>query len=349
MGFQIGTRRVGPDEPVFIIAEAGVNHNGRLDLAHRLIDAAADAGADAVKFQTFRAESIASPAAPKARYQVTDQEAQQSQVEMLKALELHEEDFRELAAHAEDRGILFLSTPFDDESVDFLATVPVPAYKIGSGDLTNMPLLRRVGARRCPVILSTGMATLGEIEEALEWLREAGDPPVALLHCTSAYPAPYHALNLRAIDTLHQAFRLPVGYSDHSLGIEVPVAAAALGASILEKHLTLDRRLPGPDHAASLEPDEFQHMIGAVRHVELALGSSVKGPHPVENDVRLTARKSIVLRVSRAAGERIERADLAIQRPGNGISPRYLAEVEGKRAARDLPGGTVLKWDDLKP
>src|SRR5690606_33903649 len=301
MDFRIGTRRIGPGQPVFIIAEAGVNHNGRLDLAHRLVDAAADAGADAVKFQTFRAERIASASAPRAKYQVASDSGDQSQVEMLKALELEPGDFRELAEHARERGLVFLSTPFDSESVDLLATLPVPAYKIGSGDLTNMPLLQRVAALGLPVILSTGMATLGEVEEALTWLRQAGDPPVALLHCTSAYPAPYDALNLRAMETLRQAFGCPVGYSDHSLGIEVPVAAVAIGACILEKHLTLDRSLPGPDHAASLEPAEFSLMVQAIRHIEVALGSPVKAPQPVEEDVRLAARKSIILKVPRAA------------------------------------------------
>ncbi|BAS28217.1 N-acetylneuraminate synthase [Limnochorda pilosa] len=349
MGFQISARRIGPGEPVFIIAEAGVNHNGSLDLAHRLVDAAADAGADAVKFQTFRTERMVSSAAPKARYQVTQANREQSQAEMLKSLELNDGAFRELARHAQERGILFLSTPFDEESTDFLATIPVPAYKIGSGDLTNMPLLKHVASRGLPVILSTGMATLGEVEDALEWFRVAGNPPVALLHCTSAYPAPYDALNLRAMETLRQAFGLPTGYSDHSLGIEVPVAVTALGACILEKHLTLDRTLPGPDHAASLQPEDFQEMVNAVRRIESALGSSVKYPHPVEEDVRLAARKSVVLKVSLAAGERIETTHLAVQRPGNGIAPRHIGRVVGMRVARDLPAGTVLAWEDLRP
>ncbi|WP_338825218.1 N,N'-diacetyllegionaminic acid synthase [Moorella humiferrea] len=331
---------------IFIIAEAGINHNGDLQLARKLVDAAVEAGADAVKFQTFKAEEVVTPGAERAQYQKDNMpEKDESQLEMIKRLELSYAQFRELYAYCRQKGIIFLSSPFDQESIDFLAELGVPYFKISSGEITNYPFLRRIAGKKRPVILSTGMATLGEVEGALQVLREAGAKDITLLHCTTNYPALPEEVNLRAMLTMKQAFALPVGYSDHTMGIAVPIAAAALGAEVIEKHLTLDRNLPGPDHRASLEPGEFKEMVAAIRQVEKSLGDGIKRPAPGELAVMPAARRSLVAARDIAAGEIITESCLTAKRPGTGISPVFWDVVVGRQARRDIAAGSILSWD----
>lgn len=316
----------------FIIAEAGVNHNGSADLAKRLIDEAAKAGVDAVKFQTFRADKLVSASAPKAEYQIKMTGNEESQLEMIKRLELPYEAHAELISYSREKGILFLSTPFDDESIDFLHSLGMPLLKIPSGELTNLPYLRHINRIGGKVILSTGMATLDEVGAALNVLT---DCQVSLLHCTTEYPCPFEDVNLQAILTMKQAFNLPVGYSDHTRGIEMPLAAVALGAEILEKHFTLSRDMEGPDHKASLEPDELKTMVEGIRHVEQAMGMGVKAPAPSEIKNIHIARKSIVAARFIRRGELLSEANLTVKRPGNGISPMLWDSVIGTAARRD--------------
>ncbi|QGP92818.1 N,N'-diacetyllegionaminic acid synthase [Neomoorella glycerini] len=331
---------------VFIIAEAGVNHNGDLQLAKKLVDAAVQSGADAVKFQTFKAEDVVTPGAERAQYQKDNMpEKDESQLEMIKRLELSYAQFRELYAYCRHKGIIFLSSPFDQESIDFLAALGVPYFKIPSGEITNYPFLRRIAGKKRPVILSTGMATLGEVEGALRVLREAGATDITLLHCTTNYPALPEEVNLRAMLTMRQAFALPVGYSDHTIGIAIPIAAVALGAEVIEKHLTLDRTFPGPDHRASLEPGEFKEMVAAIRQVEKSLGDGIKRPAPGELAVMPAARRSLVAARDIAAGEIITESCLTAKRPGTGIPPNFWDVVVGRQARRDIAAGSILSWD----
>jgi N,N'-diacetyllegionaminate synthase len=336
---------VGDSYPVFIIAEAGVNHNGDPEMAIRLIDAAAKAGASAVKLQTFSADRLVTRHAAKAAYQKQTTGAQESQYAMLKRLELSRHDHERLLAHAQARGITFLSTPFDHASADLLSALGLPAIKIGSGDLTNLPLLEHVARKRKPIILSTGMAFLSEVEEAVRCIQSYSDAPLVLLHCVSNYPAREADANLRAMLTLRQAFGLPVGYSDHTQGLAVAVAATALGACVIEKHFTLDRSLPGPDHRASLEPDELQALVQAIRNVEVALGDGIKRPAASEQDTTRAARKSIVSHVDIPAGATITAEMLAIKRPGTGILPRDLERVIGRSARVAIPADTIIEWE----
>jgi N-acetylneuraminate synthase len=345
----------------YVIAEAGVNHNGDLELALRLVDAAAAAGADAVKFQSFRADRMASRAAPKAAYQRRATGAAEGQYEMLRRLELDAAAHEALADHCRGRAVDFLSTPFDEDSLRLLVDlVGVECVKLGSGEVTNGPLLLAAASTGRPIILSTGMSTLGEVEAALGVLafgytrpeaaperpafraaladpagRQALEDRVTLLHCTTQYPAPFESVNLRAMDTLKAAFGLSVGLSDHSAGIAVPIAAVARGAVMIEKHLTLDRRLPGPDHAASLEPDEMRAMVDGIRAVEAALGEPAKQPAPGEIENLTVARKSLVAARPIAAGKLLEPADIAVKRPGDGMSPLAYWELLGTVARRD--------------
>ena len=344
---------------VFVIAEAGVNHNGELDLALRLVDAAAAAGADAVKFQSFHAEDLAIPGAATAAYQRASTGAV-DQLTMLRALELDAAAFERIAAHCRERDIEFMSTPFSEAAVDELCALGVRRLKLASGEITNRPLLEKAAAARLPLLLSTGMATLDEVRDALTWIHAVwGDAPplpasgvpapLAVLHCTSAYPAPDAALNLRALHTLAQATGCPVGYSDHSLGLTAALAATALGARVLEKHITVDRRLPGPDHAASSEPDDFAALVTEVRRVEAMLGDGVKAPTPAELDVRAVARRSVVLARDLPAGATLQRDDLQLRRPASGIPAAALGEVVGRRLRQAKPAGSVLQWDMLEP
>ncbi len=285
-------RPIGEGVPCFVIAEAGVNHNGEPKLAHALIDAAAAAGADAVKFQTFKADRLALASAPKAAYQKRNQPGEESQLAMLRRLELEDGVVGELVAHCREKGILFLSSPFDEESADFLDALGMAAFKVPSGELTNAPFLRHLAGKGKPLIVSTGMADMAEVEAAVAAIRASGAPPLALLHCVSAYPADPADCNLRAMGALERAFRVPVGWSDHTTGIDVAIAAVALGAAIIEKHFTTDRALPGPDHAASLEPGELAALMTAVRRVESALGAGVKRPSASEATLRASPAKA---------------------------------------------------------
>jgi len=346
--FAIAGRSIGPRSPPYLIAEAGVNHNGSPELAIRLVDAAADAGADAVKFQTFRAGSLATADAPQANYQ-RERSAAVSQQAMLRELELPVGGLRAAFARAAERGIIAFSTPFDLDSAELLVSLGVPALKIGSGDLTNLFLLRGVAAAGLPVILSTGMATLDEVDLAMAAVRAAGDPPLALLHCLSAYPAPPRETNLRAIPTMRDRYGVEVGFSDHTLGLAAPVAAVALGATIVEKHLTLDRGLAGPDHAASTEPGELAALARALREAHEALGDGVKRPQRAESDSRRVARRSLVLRHALASGTILTLGDLDAKRPADGISPLRLDEVLGRRLVRDVQVDAILRPDDLDP
>ncbi|MBI4635716.1 MAG: N-acetylneuraminate synthase [Candidatus Rokubacteria bacterium] len=343
----LGGRRVGHGEPVFVIAEAGVNHNGDVELATRLVDVAVEAGADAVKFQTFKADRLASPAAPKAGYQLQSTSPGETQLDMLRRLELSVEAHRRLKAHAEGRGLLFLSTPFDPESADLLDGLGVPAFKIGSGEVTNLPFLEYVAGKGKPVILSTGMSSLAEVGDAVGAIRGAGNHRLVLLHCVSSYPADPGEANLRAMRALADAFRVPVGYSDHTPGVEVALAAVALGAVVVEKHFTLDRSLPGPDHRASAEPRELQALIRGIRTVERALGDGVKAPAPSEMDNRVIVRRSLAAAVDLPPGTVLTRDMVRAVRPGTGIAPAFLGAVIGHHVRRALKSGELLTWGDL--
>ena len=355
-------------EPTFVIAEAGVNHNGSLEQALRLVDVAAEAGADAVKFQTFKADQLATLAAAKAEYQVSNTGDAGSQLAMLRRLELSLADHEVLLAHCRTRGIRFMSTAFDAGSLAFLATLDMPALKIPSGDITCGPLLLQAARLHRPLIVSTGMSTLADIEQALgviafgltlpreptgradfdaAWCSTSGRAAlrehVTLLHCVTQYPAPPAAVNLRAMDTMAAAFGLPVGYSDHTLGIEVAIAAVARGATVIEKHFTLDRTLPGPDHAASLEPAELVQLVRAIRNVEQALGSALKAPAPEEAGNRPIARRSLVAARPIRRGESISVDALAFKRPGHGVSPMMFWDLLGRPAQRDYAPDELIE------
>lgn len=340
--------RVGPGEPCFVIAEAGVNHNGSLDLARQLVDAAHKAGADAVKFQTFKAERLVTATAPKATYQKANTDAGESQLAMLQRLELSEADHRALLTHCRQRGIQFISTPFDEASADLLAALDVPLFKLPSGELTNLPYLAHLARMGRPLILSTGMSYLSEVETAVRCIETNGNPPLALLHCVSNYPAAPSDVNLRAMDTLASAFGVPIGYSDHTPGNEVTLAAVALGACIIEKHLTLDRNLPGPDHKASLEPDEFAAAVRGIRIVESAMGNGRKVPAASEANTAAVARKSIVAARDLAAGETVDARAVAMMRPGTGLPAAMLPHLIGRRTRAAVAAGALLDLDLLE-
>lgn len=328
-----------------VIAEAGVNHNGDLGLAKALVEAAAAAGADLVKFQTFVASRIIAPQAPKAEYQKSTTGTGESQQEMVRRLELSRGDHEVLIEHCRRFGIGFFSTAFDEQSFDLLVELGLDRVKIPSGEITNLPLLRHMTRLGKPVLLSTGMARLGEIEDAVEAIEQAGTPRrlITVLHCTTEYPAPMAEVNLRAMAALRAALGVEVGYSDHTPGIEIPVAAVALGATVIEKHFTLDRGLPGPDHQASLEPDELKAMVAAIRNVEQALGDGIKRPTPSELKNRAIARKSLVASRRIAAGEPFSASNLTAKRPGTGISPMRWDEVLGRRAPRDFSVDEIIE------
>ena len=328
-----------------IIAEAGVNHNGDLELAKQIVKAAANAGADLVKFQTFTAERLAIDSAPKADYQNQTTDQKQSQFAMLRQLELSAEMHEQLIVYCSKQGIGFFSTGFDLQSVDYLASLGADRFKIPSGEITNLPYLRHVGAFGKPLILSTGMATLGEIEAALDVIEAAGTnrSKVTVMHCNTEYPTPMQDVNLRAMCSIRDAFGVAVGYSDHTLGIEVPIAAVALGATVIEKHLTLDRNLAGPDHKASLEPDEFAAMVRVIRNIEQAMGDGTKRPSPSESKNKSIARKSLVAARSIKAGERFTPENLTAKRPGTGVSPMRWDEVMGRTATRDYGSDEMIE------
>jgi sialic acid synthase SpsE len=341
--FQIGGRTVGGGEPCYVIAEAGANHNRDLGLARELIDAAADAGADAVKFQTYSGASIYSSKTPQFEYLKDDRSPQ----ELLEAISLPREWQPQLAEHARERGIHFFSSPFDHDAVDQLAAVGVPAMKIASFEIVDLPLIRKAAATGIPLILSTGMAVYGEIEDALGAVAAEGNDTVALLRCASVYPSAPEIMNLRAMDTVRRAFGVPVGLSDHTTGLSVPAGGAALGMELLEKHFTLSREMEGPDHAFALEPDELKAMVTAVREVEAALGNGrLEGPSEAEaKEMYSLARRSIVAASDIPAGTEITREMLTTKRPGYGIAPKHLEVVVGRPARVDIEADDVLTWE----
>jgi N-acetylneuraminate synthase/N,N'-diacetyllegionaminate synthase len=343
---RIGERLIGEGESTFIIAEVGVNHNGSVKMAKKLIDAAKEVGADAVKFQAFKAERIVTKYAEKAAYQKETTDPHKSQYNMLKKLELSDAEMKELHNYTAKRNITFLSSAFDIESVDLLDRLDVPAFKVASGEITDLPLLRYMAKKKRPIILSTGLSTLEEIREALNIFTAEGIVDIVLLHCITSYPAKAEEANLRMIDALKK-FGFPVGFSDHTLGIAVPLAAVAMGAVLIEKHFTLGRKLPGPDHRASLEPNEFEQMVEGIRNVELALGTGTKKLTAEEENIKNAARRSIVAKVKIQKGEVIRENMLDFKRPGTGLEPKNLHKIVGKRANKDIEVDEMITFAKL--
>lgn len=330
-------------ERIFIIAEAGVNHNGDMQTAKKLIDAAAAAGADAVKFQTFRTENLVCRNAKKAAYQMETTSAEESQFDMLKKLELTTDMHTELIRYCHEKNIMFLSTPFDVDSLHYLVECGLGIIKIPSGEITNYPLLREAAKSGKRIILSSGMTTSDEVREAVAVLKENGSADITVLHCNTEYPTPFSDVNLRAMQTIREEIGVPVGYSDHTQGIEVAIAAAALGAEVIEKHFTLDKNMQGPDHKASLEPDELAEMVRSVRHIEQALGDGKKKPSESEKKNMPVARKSIVAGQSIRAGEKFTEENLTAKRPGTGLSPMLWNQVIGQKAKRDFAADEMIE------
>lgn len=347
VAIDIADRKVGSGQPCFIVAEAGVNHNGSLETAHRLVDVAVEAGADAVKFQTFKAERVVTLDAPKADYQLQTTGSDESQFAMLRRLELSPEAHRKLMDQCRQQGILFMSTPFDEESADFLADLGVTVFKIPSGEITNLPFLAHVARKGRPMIISTGMSNLGEVETAVRTIEEAGNQDLVLLHCVSNYPADPADVNLRAMHTMATAFNVPVGYSDHTPGIEVAIAAVALGACVIEKHFTLDCMLPGPDHRASLEPNGLAALVRGIRIVEAALGHGRKEPAASEANTAAITRKSLVAARDIPAGTTLTAELIAIKRPGAGLPPAMRPYLIGRTVRMTIPAGALLTLEML--
>lgn len=328
---------------VYIIAEAGVNHNGSFELACKLVDAAKKAGADCIKFQTFISENLVSKNARKADYQKAATGGDDSQLKMLKKLELSFEEFRKLQCYSREVGIDFISTPFDFDSIDFLCTLDLPFWKIPSGEITNLPYLMALAKTGKRAVMSTGMCSLEDIEAAVKVLKENGTPEIILLHCNTEYPTPYQDVNLRAMQTLKDRFGVETGYSDHTQGIAIPIAAVALGATVIEKHFTLDKNMEGPDHKASLEPNELAEMVSQIRNIETALGTGDKTPSESERKNMSIARKSIVAQMPIKAGQCFTEENITVKRPGSGISPMRWFEVLGKTACRDFAEDELIE------
>lgn len=338
----IGKRKVGVGFPCFVIAEAGVNHNGDIRLAKKMVDVAASAGADAIKFQTFRSENLATVSAPKANYQMQTTGRNESQLTMLKKLELPLWAFQELRDYCYQKKILFMSTPFDEECADFLDEMGMEVFKIPSGELTNAFFVAHVARKMKPMIVSTGMATLDEVEAAVQTILSEGNSQFVLLHCVSNYPTDPKDANLRAMETIRKTLKAPVGFSDHTRGMEVTLAAVALGACVIEKHFTLDRRMSGPDHLSSLEPEELKKMVQQTRTVEMALGDGLKQPCEAELDTARVARKSLVASRNIVRGSRLALEWVAIKRPGTGLAPATLPRLVGLKVKTDISEGTLL-------
>lgn len=320
---------------VYIIAEAGVNHNGRLDLALKLCDAAKEAGVDAVKFQTWKTEKIVTKSAAKAAYQEENTGCDQSQFEMLKELELSYSDFEKINDYCKKIGVQFLSTPDEEESLDFLCSMNLPFVKIGSGEVTNIPYLRVIGSKHQKVVISTGMSTLADVEKAYNTLMKSGAKEVAMLHCTTNYPCPYEEVNLQAMQTMKAAFKCQVGYSDHTMGIEVPIAAVAMGAEIIEKHFTLDRTMDGPDHQASLEPQELKQMVKSIRNIEQSMGDGIKRPNASEQKNAEVVLKRIIAKEPIKKGDILSENNLTLLRSSDGIPAKFWDLVVNRLARRD--------------
>lgn len=334
MKIKIGDKLIGKGCPYFVIAEAGVNHNGRLDLALKLIDAASDAGADAIKFQTFKAEGV-----------VIARGKAKPHFEMLKKLELKEKFYKPIIRQCKQKNIIFLSTPHSPDAIDFLESL-VPAYKIGSGDLTNLPFLEKVAKKKKPIILSTGMATMKEVKEAMGCIKKTGNNKIIALHCTTNYPCSFNEVNLRAMQTMMKKLDVLVGYSDHTLGIDISAMAVTLGACVIEKHFTLDRNMTGPDHKASIEPDELGKMIKQIRNVEEILGSAIKKPNKSEIPMIKATRKSIVSLRNIKKGEKFTKDNIGIKRPGAGLAPKYYFKIVGKKAKKNIKADKLIKKSD---
>jgi N-acetylneuraminate synthase/N,N'-diacetyllegionaminate synthase len=346
-GIQVGNRRIGEKEPCFIIAEAGSNHDRDIGQAKKMIDVAVEAGADAVKFQTFTANKIAANTSHPIMQLGDEYEGVKSLYDLYKGLELPREWQRELKEYADQKGILFLSTPFDYDAVEELESLDMAVYKIASFEMVDLPFLRYIAKKQKPMILSTGMANLGEIEEALQAIYEEGNDQVALLHCGIGYPMPMEDVHLAAMDTMKQAFCVPVGYSDHTLGITVPIAAVARGAKVIEKHFTLDRNLSGPDHKFAIEPDELKTMVQGIRDVEKAIGSPIKRLAEVEKLHHQRGRRSIFAKTDIPKGTIITEDMLAILRPGVGLMPKYLDIVIGRGAQMDIRKNDPITWNSI--
>jgi N,N'-diacetyllegionaminate synthase len=347
MEIKIGNKMIGEGYPCFIIAEAGVNHNGSFELAKKLVDVAREAGVDAVKFQIFKSEKITTLNAEQAKYQKENTGKEESQLKMLKKLELSYDDFRKLKEYCDEKKIIFLSTPHScKEDVDLVAELCF-AIKVGSGDLTNLPILKYIAKKNLPIILSSGMAVMDEIKEAIETIKTEGNNKIILLHCTTNYPCPLEEVNLKVVDTLKEKFKLPTGYSDHTQGIMVSAMAVVRGACVIEKHFTLDKKMEGPDHKASLDPVELKEMVKLIREAEIILGDGIKEPRESETEVAKVARKSVVAGRIIQRGEKITEDMLAIKRPGTGILPKEINRVIGKEAKRDILADTLIKWEDL--
>lgn len=347
--FKIDKHTVGYNQSVFFIAEAGVNHNGRLDLALKLVDEAAKAGADAVKFQTFKAEQVSTSSATMAEYQVKNIGTVKSQTEMLRHLELKEEFYPAIIQRCKKKGIMFLSTPHGGfESVDFLENLNVPAFKFGSGDLTNLPLLKYAAKFKKPMILGTGIATMREIKEAISIIKSIGNDKIIVLHCTSNYPCPPEEVNLSAMIAMMKKMGVLVGYSDHTLGVQVPIMATTLGACVLEKHFTLDKNMSGPDHKASVDPEELRAIVDAIRKVEIIMGSPEKRPQKSELSVIKLSRKSVVAKKDIVKGEKFSVLNLAVKRPGGGLAPKYYDSLIGKVSSRNIRCDTLIKKNLLR-
>lgn len=329
---KIGDRLINDKSKTFIIAEIGVNHNGSVELAKKMINEAKSFGADAVKFQTFKAENLVSKSIKKF-------------YDMVKKLELNEDEFKELSLYAKNKNIIFFSTPTDEESVDILCELDVPAFKIASGDITHLPFIRYAAKKNIPIILSTGMSYLGEVEEAINTIYKTGNNNVALTHCVSSYPAKIEETNLNVIKTLKSAFDVPVGFSDHTPSIIIPIVAASMGAKIIEKHFTLDKNMDGPDHKSSADVTEFNNLVKGIREMEKSLGSSIKQPSESEMEIRKTYRKSIVLKNNIEKGDFLNSDKLTIKRPGIGIEPKFLNMITEKKAKKNLKTDEVLQWD----
>jgi len=349
MEVKISNKIIGKNHPCFIIAEAGVNHNGKFKLAKKMVDVAAQAGVDAIKFQFFEADKVVTSDAEMAAYQKENLQLDNSQVEMLRKLELNENHHKRLKEYAEQKGLIFLSTPHSGkDAVDALERIEIAAYKIGSGDLTNKPLLEYVAKTKKPIILSTGMATMPEIKKAMGWIKKAGNNKIIVLHCTTNYPCPYDEVNMNAMKTMMKELNCLVGYSDHTMGTEIPILARAMGACVIEKHFTLSRNMEGPDHKASIEPDELKYMVKSIRNIEKAFGSGEKKPNKSEEKIKFLVRKSVIAARNIKKGKKIEPDDIIIKRPGIGIQPEEYNKVIGKKTKGDIKKDELISWEKIE-
>lgn len=347
--FFINNRKIGENSPIFLIAEVGVNHNGKLSIAKKLIDIASNSKVDAIKFQTFKAEKLMLETTLKADYQKKNLNDNENFYEMIKKFELSKEDFQELKDYCEKKEIIFLSTPFDDISVELLDEMGVSAFKIGSGDMNNLPLLELICSKRKPVLLSSGMATLEELKESVNFIKSNGVKKIVIFQCTTNYPASYEEVNLNVIETFLLEFPdLIIGFSDHSIGIESSIGAAAKGVKVIEKHLTLDKNMEGPDHQASMDPKDLENWVRSIRNLEKSLGSYEKTPSKNELDIAKIARKSIVSIKTINKGQILTRKNISIKRPGIGIPPKYYYEIIGKKVIKSISKDSILKWEDFE-